>query len=196
MTPILDDPKEESTTPDTTMQDAYPVSSPSKPGYRSTDATVEYTDIKLLFKFVSKNHRPDISAIHRQILQAMLQHDGDLVVLDKNESIIPNARLAHESFKDHYQYTNLPRRHFRLFGVGHKIYSSLSLHQMKKNIQDTLNKLQVTLTINHWHTLDVRDVGWLCNAHPFFHHRDHIRDILLKAIRKHLPGQDIPDFHL
>ena len=197
MTPPPDEPDDgdvamdESSPPTAT----YPTTS-SKPGYHSKEDTTKYIDIKLFFKNTSKTSSPDVSDLHRQVLQAMQQHDSNLVVLDQDDTIVSPMKLTKSTIKQHYKYTNLPRRHFKLLGVGHKIYTSMSLFQMKKEIQQVLTKLHVTLTINHWYTLDVRDVGWLCNSHPFFHNRDHIKDILTKALRKQFPDQSFPDFYL
>ena len=187
--------------PDEAMSDVherpsnYPEPS-SKPGYHSNSADPEYIDIKLLFKMTSRNQAPDVGDMHHQVLQAMVNQDPELVVLDQDHNVVSPMKLNKATIKKRYKYTNLPRRHFKLVGVAHKIYSSLSLTQLKKEIQPLLSKFHVTIAINPWYTLDVRDVGWLCNSHPFFHNRDHMRDILVKALRKQFPDRSFPDFHL
>jgi len=185
-------PSEDATAADTPMIDA----SDTPEAHSNSPQYLKPLRIKLLIKTTSSDSSSKASDAHRMILQQLVSSDPAIKLFDKESVILRNNNLPAYDFSQKFDYQHLPRRHFKLVGVTHQIQSTLSFSKLVKNIQNTLSQQRVTLTVNHWPTLDVRDIGWLCNAHYYFHNRDHIQDILEKAIRNHLPVTTFPDFRL
>lgn len=168
----------------TTAYDEYVVRSP------------ETFKIKILFKLQSGESPINVGPNHRTILQQLLELDQQLVVEGQNKSKIDISKLSNEAFKRNFTYHPIPRRHFKLVGVTHRITTTMSMKDIKTELQKVLTKYRATIAINTWNTLDVRDIGWFCNIHPYFHQRDHLFDFLTSAIKTFTKSSDIPEFKL
>lgn len=183
--------------PDTTMDEASesPMSS-MYDEYTSSTKTPEKILIKLLFKQSSNNYNANLHDKHRLVLERLHQADPQITIFDQHDIVVPLHNPSKINFSTRFKYSSLPRRHFKMTASTHSIQSTISFSQLKKKLNSVLQENRITMMINHWKTLDIRDVGWLCNAHTYFHNRDHLQDILHKAIRKQFPSKPIPEFRL
>ena len=177
-------------TEDTTMSDASLM--PHDNSNNSTSTTVEKTSIKIAFK-MQKNDSSDVSAKHRDILNALSKCDESLVIFDKDDNhvIISTEYKIDQKFN----YEKLPRKHIQLVCVTHAIASKVPISNLKHDISNVLATSRATVTVNTWNTLDVRDVGWLLHMNPRTHNRDNIALRLRQAIQK-LTTQSIAKFRL
>lgn len=152
--------------------------------------------IKILFKLQSGESPSKVGQQHREILQHMLDMDEHLKVQGSNKTNIALSKVSNDAFKKNFTYHPIPRRHFKLVGVTHRITTTMTIKDIKNDLQNILSKCRATVAINSWNTLDVRDIGWFCNIHPYFHQRDYLVDYLKSAITSFAKTSDIPEFKL
>ena len=184
---------------DITMSEATQETSQSDYSQSSEDTlhpdSLDPVCIKILFKQMNGSHTDDVSHLHHQVLSHMRKLDPKLIIYDsEDQPIILSNTTTH--FKKRFIYEPLPRRHFRLLGVTHQIHSHLTISKHKKELTTFLQKHKITLAPHDWDSLDVRDVGWFCNVHTFFHQREHLHSVLIKYITQANPSQHIPPFKL
>ena len=148
------------------------------------DKALTKISIKILFKSSTKQQSPSSPHKHQQVLQQLSSIDSSLMIYDKKDIALPIHQLSNIDFSQKFTYQTLPWRHFHLTGVTHSIQISIPFHQLKTKLQSILTSTRSTLTINHWPTLDVRNAGWLCNVHYYFHNRDDIQELISKTIHQ------------
>lgn len=195
------------TSSDDDSDDAYDddmaVDSHSSSDASASDAYLEYADkepcevcIKIIFKLQSGESTANITAAHLSIRRHMTDLDSSLVVFDNEKRRIQPLNITQEKVKQRFTYHPISRRHFKVIGVTHRITTKVKMSDFKSELRNVLSAHRATLSINLWSTLDVRDIGWLCNVHTYFHQRDHLWEMIQQSIQTLSNTSDVPDFKL
>ena len=166
----------------------------------SSDTHVSKDDqlvsVKLIFRLQNTESINDAKKKHFATLKAIEDTSPDVILFDHHSNHIIPSKLQANDFNAKFEYEQLPRRHIKLVAVSHAIQSSISLSDIKSNIHTLLSTQRITLSINTWPTLDVRDIGWLYGVHHQFHNRDELSDFLTDSLKKYNKLDTLPPFRL